>query len=297
MAPAATSTADAVKRLREDWLAENSDAREEGTTRWQLNSQIQTAKDRSNADPEGYDKLLDLAMAYGVLDPCDKRCLNVCERLAATGISTLDTQRQGEAYQLFGRSLFLAGRFEESLVCAAARADLLQGEGQLQAPAAEQPRASAGFLALGRGREASERLEVALTLVEEVDDAVMLYVSAKQALEFTGKDRDKEILDDIWYVYLDTHAEAKAKFESYTAAGEGVLRQCGPAGEERHEDAPASWAEVWERCKDPDVWREVLPLAFEDMKSNPFLRSMLGLAAALLAVYFALMVSVAIKGK
>mmetsp|Transcript_131324 Transcript_131324/g.379907 ORF Transcript_131324/g.379907 Transcript_131324/m.379907 type:complete len:298 (+) Transcript_131324:73-966(+) len=297
MAPAATSTADAVKRLREDWLAENSDAREEGTTRWQLNSQIQTAKDRSNADPEGYDKLLDLAMAYGVLDPCDKRCLNVCERLAATGISTLDTQRQGEAYQLFGRSLFLAGRFEESLSALQRAQICFKEKGNFKLRRQNNRGLLRVFCALGRGREASERLEVALTLVEEVDDAVMLYVSAKQALEFTGKDRDKEILDDIWYVYLDTHAEAKAKFESYTAAGEGVLRQCGPAGEERHEDAPASWAEVWERCKDPDVWREVLPLAFEDMKSNPFLRSMLGLAAALLAVYFALMVSVAIKGK
>merc|ERR1719277_1530940 len=62
------------------------------------------------------DKQLDLAAAYGVLDPCDKRCFNVTDRLMGTGgVNTLDTQRQGEAYMLHGRSLFLANRFEEAL--------------------------------------------------------------------------------------------------------------------------------------------------------------------------------------
>jgi len=286
----------ALERLREDWLGENSDAREEGATKWQLNNQIGKAKKRSEECPEDFDRLYDLAAAYGVLDPCDKRCLNVCERLMATGINTLDTQRQGEAYQLFGRSLFLAGRFEESLRALQKAHICFREKGNFKLRRLNNRGLLRVFCALGRGREASERLEVALTLVEDVDDAVGLYVSAKQALDHTGVDRDKEILDDIWYVYLDTHKEAKDKFEGYTAAGEGLLRQCGD-GEERHEEAPVTWGEFWARVKDPAVWKEVMPLVVDDLKNNALLRALMSTAAICMVMYISLMVAALFKGK
>mmetsp|Transcript_28189 Transcript_28189/g.42021 ORF Transcript_28189/g.42021 Transcript_28189/m.42021 type:complete len:130 (-) Transcript_28189:339-728(-) len=124
----------------------------------------------------------------------------------------------------------------------------------------------------------------------------MLYISAKQALEHTGNDRDKEILDDIWYVYLDTHPEEKGKFESYNETGMGLCRQFS-TGEERTEEAAVDWAEVWQRLKDPEVWKEILPAAIEEMKTNSIIRTLFMLCGYLLLVYLVLMVSLAYKGK
>lgn len=284
----------ALAKLREDWLAENSDAREEGVTKWQLTNQIQNAKAKSAKSPEDLDLLLDLASAYGVLDPCDKRCLNVLERLMAKGVNSLDTQRQGEAYQLLGRSLFLADRHEEALAALQRASICFREKGNFQL----RRQSNAGLLrvyaALGRGKEAAERLEVALTLVEKTDDCILLYISAKQALEHTGCDRDREVLDDIWYVYLDMHPEDKAKFETYNDSGNSLCRQFA-GGEERSEEAPATWGEIWEKLRSPEVWREILPGVVEDMKGNQFMRMLLTFMSALILVWVLLMVTLAFK--
>jgi len=288
--------AEALKKLRDDWLAENSDAREECVTRWQLNNQIQNAKAKSMKNPEDADLLLDLAAAYGILDPCDKRCLNVCERIMANGVNTLDTQRQGEAHQLYGRSLFLAGQHDGALQALKRAAICFKEKGNFKL----RRQTNAGLLrvysALGRAREASERLEVALTLVEQDDESIMLYISAKQALEHTGNARDAEIFDDIWYVYLDTHPEIKAKFEQYKYSGEALCRQFA-GGEERSEEPPVDWNGVWQRLKDPDLWREILPAAIEDVKNNPILRFLFTLCLALCMFYVMLSVMVMVKEK
>jgi len=294
MAPP-TTKAEALKKLREDWLAENSDAREEGVTKWQLNNQIQNTKAKTVKSPEDMDLLLDLAAAYGVLDPCDKRCLNVLERLMHKGVNSMDTQRQGEAYQLFGRSLFLADRHEEALQALKRASICFREKGNFKLRRQNNAGLLRVYCSLGQGKEASERLEVALTLCESPDDCIMLYISAKQALEHTGRDRDREILDDIWYVYLDTHPEEKAKFEQYNESGNSLCRQFA-GGEERSEEAPQTWAELWERVKNPDVWREILPAVIDDVKNNAVIRTMFSLACVLLVTYIVLMISVTMKG-
>merc|ERR1719343_1286195 len=103
----------------------------------------------------------------------------------------MDTQRQGEAYQLFGRSLFLASRFEESLKALQRAQICFKEKGNFKLRRQNNRALLRAFCALGRGKEASERLEVALTLCENTDDCILLYISAKQALEHTGDDRDK----------------------------------------------------------------------------------------------------------
>lgn len=287
----------ALEKLREDWLAENSDAREEGVTRWQLENQIGHAKKRTQVDPEDFDKQLDLAAAYGVLDPGDKRCLNVTERIMGTGgINTLDTQRQGEAYLLHGRCLFLANRFEESYDALNKGAICFREKGNFKL----RRQINRGLLrvlcGLGRGREASERLEVALTLCEDKDDCVQLYISAKQALEHTGCDRDTEILDDIWYVFLDTHPEEKKKFEEYESMGTGLCRQFA-GNEERTEDPPVNWEEFWARVKDPEVWREILPQVYDDLKKSQLFRFMLSVVGCMMVTYIMLMITISMKAK
>lgn len=278
-----------MKKLREDWLAENSDAREEGVTKWQLNNQISHAKLKAEKDPKDFDKLLDLADAYGILDPADKRCLNVCDRLVkAGGVNTLDTQRQGEAYQLYGRCLFLADRLEDSLEALKKANVCFREKGNFTLRRSNNRALLRVLCSLGRGREASERLEVALTLCENSDDCVMLYISAKQALEHTSCDRDKEVLDDIWFVFLDTHPDEKAKFEQYSHTGTSLIRQVG-GGEERHEEAPVNWNEVWQRLKDPEVWREIIPGAVEEVKKNAWMKGLFMMSGYMLVMYIFLM--------
>lgn len=282
--------------MKEDWLAENSDAREEGVTRWQLENQIGHAKRLAQEDPEDMDRQYDLAHAYGVLDPCDKRCLNVCERMMANGVRELDVQRQGEAYQLHGRSLFLAGRHEEALAALQRAKICFTEKGNFKLRRQNNAGLLRVYSALGKGKEASERLEVALTLCEAQDDCITLYISAKQALEHTGKDRDREVLDDIWYVFLDTHEEEKKKWEEYEAMGTGLCRQFA-GGEERQEEAAVTWGEIWQRLKDPEVWRDILPQAVADAKKSPLVRGLFTFTACLMATYILLTLVLAAKGQ
>lgn len=284
-----------MQKLREDWLAENSDAREEGATKWQLENQIGHAKARSSKEPKNMDRLLDLAAAYGILDPCDKRCMNVLERLMATGVSELDTQRQGDAYQLFGRSLFLSGQYEKSLEALKKAQACFKEKGNFGLRRRNNTGLLRAYCALGRGREASERLEVALTLCEEQDDCIQLYVSAKQALEHTGCDRDREILDDIWYVFLDTHPEEKSKFEGYQGVGKGLARDFAK-GEERQEDEVTSFAELWEKLKDPELYEGIIPEAIDLIKTTPMLRALFQFAMGMICLYVFLLIGTLVKG-
>lgn len=276
-------------------MAENSDAREEGVTRWQLENQCGHAKRRTQEAPEDMDKQLDLAVAYGVLDPCDKRCYNVTERLMGTGgINSMDTQRQGEAYMLHGRSLFFAGRFEDSLTALKRGQICFKEKGNFKLRRQVNRGLLRVYCALGKGREASERLEVALTLCEDKDDCVQLYISAKQALEHTGIDRDAEILDDIWYVFLATHPEEKKKFEEYEAMGTGLCRQFA-GNEERTEDPAVTWDELWGRFTDPEVWREVFPQVIDDLKKSKLFKFVLMLLGYLVLMFVTLLIAVKLK--
>merc|ERR1711920_929187 len=82
------------------------------------------------------------------------------------------------------------------------------------------------YCALGKSKEASRRLEVGLTLCEEgQDDAVDIFMHAKNCLEKTAVARDAEVLDDIWYVHLETHPEDKKKFEEYSNMATSTMRQ------------------------------------------------------------------------
>merc|ERR1712113_1021359 len=125
------------------------------------------------------------------------------------------------------------------------------------------------------------------------DDCVQLYISAKQALEHTGCDRDREILDDIWYVFLDTHPEEKKKFEEYEAMGAGLCRQF-VGNEERTEEPAATWGEVWQRVKDPEVWRDILPQVMDDLKQSKVFQSMLTVLGIVTFMYVMLMISLAL---
>jgi len=296
MAPASAIKSAAFKKLKEDWLAENSDAREEGTTRWQLNQQIANAKQRSQANPEDMDKMLDLAAAYGVLDPYDKRCLNVCEKMEALGIQAMDTQRQGEFYQLLGRSLFLCERPEESLRALRVAQICFKEKGNKQLRRANNQGLLRVYSALGRSKECAERLEVALTLCENSDDGITLYMSAKGALEQTGVARDAEVLDDIWYVFLEEHPEERRKWEEYNSMGTSLCRQFGTS-----DDAPPpeemSWADHRDRLLSLDTWREVMPQVIEDCKKSVVIRTLLMLSASLMVMYVFLVAMVAAKGQ
>ncbi|CAK0812397.1 unnamed protein product, partial [Prorocentrum cordatum] len=104
----------AIEKLREDWITDNSDKRDECATKQSLEKDIRAAE-RAAASLSDPIKLLDLAEAYGILSPKDPRCLKTCELVQQVSLPFLDPRRQGDAHQLYGRSLFLAGRYEESL--------------------------------------------------------------------------------------------------------------------------------------------------------------------------------------
>mmetsp|Transcript_69311 Transcript_69311/g.166181 ORF Transcript_69311/g.166181 Transcript_69311/m.166181 type:complete len:301 (-) Transcript_69311:78-980(-) len=215
----------AIERLRSDWLSDNSDAREEMVTRKILEERIAAAeKAASDAGLRDPGKLLDVAEAYGVLDPCDKKCFEATEVAIRCALPFLNRQRQGDAHQLHGRCLFMAERYEESLQALLRAHACFKEMGNRHLRRINNVGLLRAYAALGRGKEAAERLEVAFTMCEGKDDPVFLYMSGKGALEETDCARDAEVFDDIWYVYLDTHPEAKQLFEQYDAMGQGVCK-------------------------------------------------------------------------
>lgn len=214
-----------VKQLQVDWVAENSDAREEGLYREQYEERIATVKEAHDKDPLNPTKLLELAEIYGVMDPNDPHVLEYTERLCKYGELFFDKQRQGDVFQLYGRSLFLAARFQECLEVMLKAHACYRDNGNRKLRRINNIGLLRAYASLGNCKEASERLEVALTQCEEKDDSMLIYMHAKNALEKTGTARDAEILDDIWYVFLDTHPQEKAQWDGYKTMGDNVLRQ------------------------------------------------------------------------
>jgi tetratricopeptide (TPR) repeat protein len=218
---------DVISILKDDFKSDNSDKRDEEVTRQQLQSEIAKAQIASRADPEDPEKLLTLAEAYGILDPFDPRCFNVADKLCRfVGAESLHAQRRGDAFLIYGRQLFLKDRFGEAVEYMEKAKKLYQNDGTFRKRRDANVGLLRGYAALGKSKEAADRLEVALTLCEDKDDPILMYTHAKNAIEKNGVERDAEVLDDIWFVYLDTHAELKARFESFPKADQ-ILKQCG----------------------------------------------------------------------
>mmetsp|Transcript_568 Transcript_568/g.1089 ORF Transcript_568/g.1089 Transcript_568/m.1089 type:complete len:282 (-) Transcript_568:80-925(-) len=249
--------ADAIEKLKEDWVSEALNDRPEDVTKWQLQTAVMAAKEKVKVNEEDPGPLLELAEAYALLHPTDKRCWNVCDRLMTLGVQTLDLQTQGRAYQLHGRCLFLAQRFEESLGALARARACFRDMGTRALRRQNNAGLLRAYAALGRSREAAERLEVAFTLCEKEDDCIQLYMDAKSALEHTGIHRDAEVLDDIWYVWLDTHSDVKAKFESYQDTCNSMTGQLLAGADE---DQELTWSSVKEAVREVLTDKKLKPI-------------------------------------
>merc|ERR1712224_404713 len=78
---------------------------------------------------------------------------------------------------------------------------------------------------------------------------MLMYMHAKNALERTGTPRDAEILDDIWYVFLDMHDTEKRQWENYQNVGDNVLRQCKPDDEGDQKNVAEMLSTMWPMLK------------------------------------------------
>lgn len=207
---------DATSILKADFKSDNADRRDEDMTKQQADSEIAKAQIASRADPENEEKLLTLAEAYEVLNPEDPRVFNTADKLVRhVGVESLYPQRRADAFLLYGRQLFCKDRFEESVDFLEKARALYQADGTKRKRRDVNIGLLRAYSVLGKSKEAAQRLEVGLTLCDAQDDAILLYMHAKNALEKNGVERDTEVLDDIWYVYLDTHPTDKARWESF----------------------------------------------------------------------------------
>jgi len=268
-----------VQTLQADWIAENSDAREEGVYLEEYLQRIETAKTAHKDDPLDPKKLLALAEAYAIKDPKDKLVLKHLERLTKYGDLFFDKHRQGDVYQLFGRSLFIACRFEESLEAMLKGKACYAENGNRTVRRVNNVGLLRIYAAMGRHKDCAERLEVALTQCEVTDDSMLLYMHARNALEKTGTARDAEILDDIWYVFLDTHAPEKQQWENFNSMGSNVLSQCKT---DEDDDNVRNLAE-----NIATFW----PMIKRDLEKNPFIRISGIIFIIALAVYTLLIVA------
>lgn len=259
-------------QLQTDWIAENSDAREEGIWRDEYLRRIQTAKERREADKFNPTRLLELAEAYAILEPRDKRILPLCERLTNDGDLFYDKQRQGDTYQLYGRSLFLACRYEEASSVMLKAHACYRENGNRKLRRINNTGLLRVYAALGDSRKCAERLEVALTQCEEKDDSMLLYMHAKNALEKTGTPRDAEILDDIWYVFLDTHPDEKRQWDNFQNMGDNVLRQCKTDDDDDAKTFGEAFSSMWPSLK-------------RDLKQSTFFRVVVTIFLISLCLY------------
>lgn len=275
-----------LEQLKADWLADNSDAREEGIFLDEYNRRTRAVEERQKADPLDPKKLLELAEAYAIVDPKDKRVLSIGEQLVRFGDLFFDKQRQGDTYQLYGRSLFLANRFQESLEYLLKAHACFREKGNRKVRRHNNVGLLRAYSALGQSKPAAERLEVALTQCEEKDDSIMLYMHAKNALEKTGVPRDAEVLDDIWYVYLDMHDEVKRTWESYQGVGKNLVGQlAGPGdGSESEKTLGQALRDAWPSLK-------------RDLSKSTAFRALLVIFSALLLVTLMLVMASKVAGK
>jgi len=275
--------ADAIKKLKDDWISEALNDRPEDATKWQIQSRIMAAKDKAREKEDDPAALLELAEAYALLHPTDKRCWNVCDRMMAMGVCTFDLEKQGRAHQIHGRCLFLADKFEDSLQALVRARACFRDMGTRALRRQNNAGLLRAYAALGRSKEASERLEVAFTLCEKEDDCIELYMDAKSALEHTGVARDAEILDDIWYVWLDTHDDVKAKFESYQQMCDSMAGKLTTGGDEPRELSFATF-------------KDAVKEAFNDKKFRPVFQVLLTLLAVNVSLLVMLQVVKVVKG-
>mmetsp|Transcript_41262 Transcript_41262/g.113809 ORF Transcript_41262/g.113809 Transcript_41262/m.113809 type:complete len:301 (-) Transcript_41262:92-994(-) len=262
----------AIEQLKEDFKGENADAREEDFTRSDYERRLEAAKQRLKKDPDNPELKLQCAEGHAVIDPNDKTCFQLMEEMLqvgvnSPGVSSLDLQRQGDFWYLYGRSLFLADRIDESYLAFSRSRKYYKEKGTR----ALRKRTNCALLrvhaALGKSKLAAERLEVALTMCDNPMEACLLYMHAKNALEHTGSEKDAEVLDDIWYVELDTNEELRAKFEEVQSMSKSVLSQTASGRDE--DDAPLTWKEFkrhfrhayCEMFKDPTLKR-IFPVMF-----------------------------------
>eukprot|EP00931_Biecheleriopsis_adriatica_P092673 TRINITY_DN66461_c0_g1_i1.p1 TRINITY_DN66461_c0_g1~~TRINITY_DN66461_c0_g1_i1.p1 ORF type:complete len:303 (+),score=69.02 TRINITY_DN66461_c0_g1_i1:121-1029(+) len=241
--PAADADSLAIKALKDDWIAENSDAREQDVTRQQLEARIVDAEKAAANIMENQYKLLDLAEAYGVLSPKDKRCLTTCEMVMKFALPFLSMQRQGDAHQLYGRCLFLAGRFEESLRALQRANECYKEQGSRKLRRTNNAGLIRAYAALGQGAAASKRLEVALTLCEVKDDVLRLYMTGKAA---SGNVDDPQEFDDVWGDHLEGHPELKGEFDkSMSAAGDTMKQLLNQSAQGEGESKPPETFQDW----------------------------------------------------
>jgi len=269
--------------LQKDWIAENSDAREEGVLRDEYLRRMKIAEDAHKEDEFNPAKLFELAESYAVMDPRDSRALKLLQRLTASGDMFYDKLRQGDCYQMLSRSLFLACRFEECLEALMKAHACYKENGNRKVRRSNNVGLLRVHAAMGDSRKAAERLEVALTQCEVKDDSMLLYMHAKSALEKTGVARDAEILDDIWYVFLDTHEEEKQQWENYKNMGDNVIRQCNPDDEQDDKTLAEKLSIFW-------------PMLRRELMDNPIFVFCIYSGSACLALYIFLQVMTVLKG-
>jgi len=275
---------EAVATLQQDWVAENADAREEGVFKDEYLQRIQTAKDAHEADEMNPQKLWELAEAYAIYKPVDPIVTKLLARLTKYGDLFFDKQRQGEVYQMYGRSLFLACRFEECLEFMLKAHACFRENGNRKVRRFNNVGLLRVYAAMGNSKECAERLEVALTQCEVGDDAMLLYMHARNGLEKTGRPRDAEILDDIWYVFLDTHDAEKKQWENFNSMGSDVIKNCKGEDEDENRNLAETIAAFG-----PQVKRDLL--------RNPFFRVMGYTFVGVLILYLFLQMADTVKKK
>eukprot|EP00746_Dinoflagellata_sp_MGD_P018706 gnl/MRDRNA2_/MRDRNA2_143377_c0_seq1.p1 gnl/MRDRNA2_/MRDRNA2_143377_c0~~gnl/MRDRNA2_/MRDRNA2_143377_c0_seq1.p1 ORF type:complete len:282 (-),score=65.22 gnl/MRDRNA2_/MRDRNA2_143377_c0_seq1:74-919(-) len=222
--------ASAILQLKDDFKGENADARDEDLRKKDFEQRIKDAQKQCREHPSDGEKMLRLAEAYGVLDPTDKQCLDTCDKLLILGVKSLDLQRQGDFWQLRGRSLFMHDKYDESLLSFLRAKDCYREKGNKALRKLNNTALLRVYASLGRSKMAAERLEIALTLCEKNDETCLLYMHAKNALEQTGTERDVEVLDDIWYVQLDMNPELRKTHDQLHEMTKNLSRQCSSEG-------------------------------------------------------------------
>lgn len=214
-----------IKALKDDWLAENSESREEDVTRQQLEARIAEAeKAAANAVDEPA-KLLDLAEAYGVLNPREKQCLETCELVMKFSLPFLSRRRQGDANQLHARCLFLQKDYEAALRALLRAQECYKDQGTKALRRSNNAALVRCYCALSQGEKAGERFKVALTMCESKEDALNVYLTGKVALEGVGY---ADLMETVWEDHLDDNPQTKAQLDGQMQAMKDLSKQVGP---------------------------------------------------------------------
>ena len=214
-----------IKALKDDWLAENSESREEDVTRQQLEARIAEAeKAAANAVDEPA-KLLDLAEAYGVLNPREKQCLETCELVMKFSLPFLSRRRQGDANQLHARCLFLQKDYEAALRALLRAQECYKDQGTKALRRSNNAALVRCYCALSQGEKAGERFKVALTMRESKEDALNVYLTGKVALEGVGY---ADLMETVWEDHLDDNPQTKAQLDGQMQAMKDLSKQVGP---------------------------------------------------------------------